>query len=103
MWATTTNWARANPKMAAATIAYVVFEMSPFGPTGFFMRLPGKIAARQLEGEKLWEVFDSVVPVDCQSGDMMTVDNPHAPQAPTTVRIPEGKLPGETFRYKVRR
>ena len=102
LFAKATLWCKTNPKMAAASVAYVAFELSPIGPTGFAYRLPGKMRAAKEKEAASWLVLDAVVPPGFHGGDTMAVENPNTAE-PFKCCVPEGKVAGETFKYRVKK
>ena len=107
MYAASIPWARKNPAFASAVLAYVLLELSPYGPTGNLLMLPYRVSqSRKEKARKDKETYDTVemrVPSGKKGGDTVEVQNPHVPGVMFKCTVPEGKKEGDAFKVKLPR
>ena len=107
MAAASIPWARKNPVQAAAIMAFIVLELTPYGPTGNLLWLPYRISqSRKEKALKDKETYDTVemhVPSGKEGGDTVEVQNPHVPGVTFKCTVPKGKKEGDAFKVKLPR
>ena len=95
------GFAKENPKTAIAAALWTIFEFTPYGPTGFFLRLPFKMAQARKDEAAKWDTIEVVAVAE--PGETMSITNPHALAVEFNVKVPEGKKMGDSFKVKVPR
>ena len=94
------GFAKENPVTTILSVATVALELSPYGPTGFLLRLRGSMKRKREEEAAKWDIVEFEVPTGAEAGSVVPVSR-HG--VSFTAIVPDGKKAGDKFKVKFRK